>query len=373
MEVGQSAEKRMKKRIYKKVEVSLIKDAERFQADALDISPCGLRIRSNLPQAVGEMVEVELNGPAEKIRLSASVSWQRQYSGIEGKTCNESGLSLTSEYPDLPDFLFTFKGRPLSTYLDRLSTLPTVILDLMAMLNDARVSLTEITRKVSTDQVLVAYLLKVINSPLYGFYNPINSISQCCSLLGFSNLKSLLLTYFTRQLNFSAGKKALREKLWRHALVSALLARECAKWNKLSDEESYIAALLHDIGKPVMIMLDEVLFVEAQVAADWHDPSRLQAEQSLFGFSHDILAGYLMGKWNLGTTYCESGTFHHRSEEYQGTDPLVWNTVLANALANARFGDGGSVAETCWTKAGVPAAQEEPIVKAVAEQIETMI
>jgi len=367
-----SSEKRRARRLRKKVRVFLFAGAESHEGEIVDISQTGVRILSTATKPAGEEIEVEISGPSDKLRLPAIVCWQREFSRAGSKWRSECGMRFASEHPDLPDFLFNHRGKPLSGYLDRISTIPIIILDLMAMLNDSRISMQEITKKISVDQVLVAYLLKVINSPLYGFHATINSISQCVSLLGYNNLKSLFMSYFTQQLSNIAGDKKIRESLWRHALYSALLARECARRQNLQEEEAYIAALLHDIGKPILIMLDSQLYQEALTLSLKEKRPLIEVEKELFGYSHDVLAGYLMYKWNLNILYSEAANFHHLPQEYLGTDRIILNTALANALAHAALDEGDPVPEEYWQKAGIDPAESEEIVAAIKPDIDSL-
>ncbi len=363
-EVITSPEKRRARRLRRKVKVILHAATGDFEGQIVDISCSGVRVLSTMPQAVLDELEVELLGADTKLRLPALVSWHREYSRSGSKWRSECGLRFAEEHSELPDFLFSFKGKALSSYLEKLSTIPTVILDLMAMLNDSRVSIAEISRKISVDQVLVAYLLKVINSPLYGFHSTISSVSQAVSLLGYTNLKSVFMSYFTQQLSHIAGNKAVREELWRHSLLTAVLARECAVLRKIPQEEAYIAGLLHDIGKPILITLDFGLFQESLRRSREEEKAQVDLEKEIFGFSHDVLAAYLMFRWNLDPVYSEAANFHHQPDEYPGRDPLVWNTALANALSHLAVDPGRPVPETYWKMTGInPSAGPELIEK----------
>lgn len=359
-----SGEKRRARRLRRKVRIVLYSAIGDFEGQIVDISRSGVRVLSTMPQPVLDELEVELLGAEGKLRLPAQVSWHREYSRSGSKWRSEYGLRFAEERSELPDYLFSYKGKALSSYLEKLSTIPNVILDLMAMLNDSRVSIAEISRKISIDQVLVAYLLKVINSPLYGFHSTISSVSQAVSLLGYTNLKTVFMSYFTQQLSHIAGNKAVREQLWRHALLTAVLARECAGLRKIPQEEAYIAGLLHDIGKPILITLDLGLFQEILRRSREENRAQVDLEREVFGFSHDVLASYLMFRWNLDSIYSEAANFHHQPDEYPGSDPIVWNTALANALAHTAADPGRLAPEAYWKMAGInPAAGPELIEK----------
>ena len=74
-----------------------------------------------------------------------------------------------------------------------LPTLPGVISKLNSLSDNDKASVQEMARIVSSDQVLSARILRLANSPSYGFYR-VSTISNAMILLGVNVVKSLALS-----------------------------------------------------------------------------------------------------------------------------------------------------------------------------------
>lgn len=223
--------------------------------------------------------------------------------------------------------------------LEELSPLPVVVLDLMAMLNDSSASVQEVQEKIKADPALVSLVLKMINSAFYAEMDKVMTISKAVSLLGFSTLKSILMAYFSRNLHLKIGNRRIRESLWRHSLAAALFARIAAQQLRCDEEEAYVAALLHDIGKPAMYLLDNkryehMLKALAKTSGDW-----LAVEKIEFSVTHVGIGGHLMNRWSFATKLAEAQQYHHDAVSYQGRNPLVWLTAFANEMAHRVLDD----------------------------------
>jgi HD-like signal output (HDOD) protein len=94
----------------------------------------------------------------------------------------------------------------------------------------------------------------------------------------------------------------------------------------------HLAGMLHDIGKLVLAANDVTLLVEAEAA-----PDPLQAEQALFGATHQDVGGYLLELWGLPDSIVEAAAFHHTPSAappgHLGPLPAVH---AASAIADAR-------------------------------------
>ena len=87
------------------------------------------------------------------------------------ETIQKKLIELVDNYPPLPAFL----NRLLSLNADPESTLE------------------EICRVVEAEVSLVASIIKLVNSPLYGFSNPVRSIPRAITVLGRNELMNLLI------------------------------------------------------------------------------------------------------------------------------------------------------------------------------------
>jgi len=218
-----------------------------------------------------------------------------------------------------------------------LPTLPGVINKLNTLSENDKSSVQEMAKIVSSDSVLSARILRLANSPSYGFYR-VSTISNAMILLGVNVVKSLALSssIFEIMEKNSVG-------LWEHSLAVGVSANIIARKLALPEcEEIATAALLHDIGKVIISLKCS----EAETAI--RDKIREQkiymreAEQQVLDTDHAEVGAWLSKSWFLPDKLSEPISFHHdviKSENHRIKTSVVH---IADVLIKASgFGDSG--------------------------------
>lgn len=230
-----------------------------------------------------------------------------------------------------------------------LPTLPVVITKLNSLADNDKASVQEMARIVNSDQVLSARILRLANSPSYGFYR-VSTISNAMILLGVNVVKSLALSssFFEIMEKESVG-------LWEHSLGVGVAANLIARKLGLPEcEEIATAGLLHDIGK--VIISQKCHAAEEQIRTLVRDKqlSMREAEQEVLGTDHAEVGGWLAKCWFLPDKLSEPIAFHH------DVDLAVHHRVktavvhIADVLIKASgFGDSGDtfvplIQNTAW-------------------------
>jgi putative nucleotidyltransferase with HDIG domain len=217
--------------------------------------------------------------------------------------------------------------------IEELRAIPPLVVDLMTLLNDISIPIHVIEEKVKLDPAITSYLLKQFNSALFSFRTPIDTISHGLKMVGYSRCKSMLISYFLRNLYSKPGKKYITYYLWEHSVFVAFTARELAinvNLGKIT-EEAYIGGLLHDIGKLAIYYNDPETYEYLVHEADRERKSLLPMEQDVFGYSH-VETGYrLLDKWKFPSIYKDAVRFHHNIKNYQGKDKVVPLVAFANS------------------------------------------
>jgi putative nucleotidyltransferase with HDIG domain len=193
--------------------------------------------------------------------------------------------------------------------LGDLPTLPHVVQRLVAMIGRPTVSTEEIGTIIEKDQVLAAKVLRLANSPFYGFPSRIGSVAHSVIVLGFNVVKGLTLCASALSIMKDAGM----DQLWRHSLGVAITANLLAARLEIKNpEELFVAGLLHDIGKVVLyVKWPEVGSSIKDAAKAGGDRSLFELEQELTGLSHADIGGCLANAWNLPVTLREPILYHH--------------------------------------------------------------
>lgn len=248
-----------------------------------------------------------------------------------------------------------------------LPTLPGIITKLNALSENDKSSVQEMAHLVSSDQVLSARILKLANSPSYGFYR-VSTISNAMILLGVNVVKSLALSssIFEIMEKNSVG-------LWEHSLGAGVAANIISRRLKLPEcEEISTAALLHDIGK-VIIRLnfgDDYRQLLALIEED--EVSMLEAERKLLGTDHAEVGAWLAKSWFLPDKLIEPIACHHDVAAAPSQRIKASVVHFANILIKASgFGFSGDdfvplIQPVAWEKLGMT----ESVLSAIVEELE---
>jgi HD-like signal output (HDOD) protein len=134
--------------------------------------------------------------------------------------------------------------------INTLPTIPSVLKKLLGVIENPKISLSEISSFISNDPALATKVLRMVNSPVYGFPGRISSVNQAVILLGLNVVKGLLLGVSV----FDLMQKSMIG-LWEHSIGCAIVARIIAKKKQFKEPEEVSAGgLLHDIGKVILIL-----------------------------------------------------------------------------------------------------------------------
>lgn len=224
--------------------------------------------------------------------------------------------------------------------MTNLPTLPGVVRHISRMVEDKKSTASDVGEMITRDQALSARLLRLVNSPVYGFPGRISTVTHALVLLGFNVVKGLVLgtTVFD---TFGARTKGL----WEHSLGCALTSRELARVLGLADvEEVMIAGLLHDLGKAVLSTITEADYETAMTAAQERNCHIGVVEHEVFGVDHARVASWLAREWHLPARLQEPLTYHHRPELAKCHKDVTAIVHLADVLTRGMgYGNPGDM------------------------------
>ena len=146
-----------------------------------------------------------------------------------------------------------------------LPMLPEIAVRVMRLSADRTANAQRLAALVKADLALSAALLRVANGVTRRPLEPIRSLQQAVAWLGLDETANLAFSLVVqgRLLNIPGQNQAVRRQ-WRHALESALWARQLAQRVAYDPNLCYLCGLLHEVGKPL------VLAVAHQLATGAH-------------------------------------------------------------------------------------------------------
>jgi len=223
--------------------------------------------------------------------------------------------------------------------IETLPPLPRVYSQLMGALADDKISTREVAHILKQDMGMCAKLLQIVNSAFFRLSRTISQIEEAVTYLGFNSIKQVALAVEVYGSNRAdAGPSGVSlDVLQQHSLVVAHIAAAMFQ-DKAKREDAFAAALLHDIGKMLLVMelpdhISAVIIAMQSEGIPMH-----LAEAQIVGVTHAEVGAYLLGLWGLPYPIVEAVANHHDPGrvDQQGFDILAAIHV-ANALANERM------------------------------------
>jgi HD-like signal output (HDOD) protein len=252
----------------------------------------------------------------------------------------------------------------------KLPSLPSIVVRINEAISHPNCTATHIADIISKDTSLTARLLKLVNSALYSFPMPIESIPRAVTIIGTKQLSALAMaTAVTSTFRNIPSEIIDMKSFWKHCLACGILSRLLASYKTNVNTESYfLSGLLHDIGRLVIYQCfpdySQALFYRAH-----KEPNLLYPiEISLFGIHHGEIGSILIEKWQLPTILQNACQFHHTPME--APDKLVASIIhVADTIAHAMcFGSSGErfvppLDTAAWEEIGLPASVLPPIIQ----------
>jgi putative nucleotidyltransferase with HDIG domain len=186
----------------------------------------------------------------------------------------------------------------------KLPVLPEVAQQIMQMARDPEVEIKTLAEFVSQDQVISGKVLKLANSALYRGFAEVTSIAQAIPRIGLNTLGANVLTIATQEV-YTLEEPRLRKilsSLWDHALSTATAAHSIARATRYHDvDKAFVAGLLHDVGKVVILhLLEENRDLVQQIV------SSEDLIEEAFEAYHCKMGAILLQRWNLSADLVEA-------------------------------------------------------------------
>jgi len=255
--------------------------------------------------------------------------------------------------------------------IDTLPTIPSTLRKLLSVIEDPKVSLSDIGSFISNDPVLTSRVIKVVNSPIYGFPGRISSVNQALILLGLNVVKGMLLGVSV----FEAMKKTM-EGLWEHSIGCAVTSKIIGTKKGLADiEELSVAGILHDIGKVAMGLkfLDEYKGL-IKKAID-KNVLLIDLEKELFFVTHSETGAWIGQRWNFPKSLIEIIEYHHKPQLSKNYAIQTAVVHLADILVRAKgFGFAGdylipTINPIAWQRVGL---SKDELKEVIAEMEDSL-
>lgn len=269
-----------------------------------------------------------------------------------------SPLELLLEMP--PEPLFDNPSDFLKNNKE-LGAFPHVYYKIMDALENPLSTASTLADIISKEPGICARVLNLVNSPLYGFSKPVDSLSRAVSMLGTKALSQLAIgvTVMERFKGLDDEQLTMVD-FWKHSLA-------CGTINKIlssqisgtSQNLCFLAGMIHDLGRLVML---QIAPAEVNLVHQYSKIEKLaldEAERRIFGFDHCDLAKELFNKWNFPDELIKATVCHHGPRDgYISLESAI--CLMGDTLAVAmQYGSNGNefvhtVPSEAWETLALP-------------------
>jgi HD-like signal output (HDOD) protein len=228
--------------------------------------------------------------------------------------------------------------------ISTIATLPEVVAQIVATVEDPKSSAAQLHKIVSHDPALVTRILKVVNSAFYGLPGQINSIERAIVMLGLNAVKNIAVAASLGQLfrgvKLCEGYTA--RDLWTHCIAVAVTARDLAKQMRWSiADEAFLAGMVHDVGLLIEMQLAPEKLARVCEIAKTSAQSFSSIERDKIGMDHEMVGEALAEMWKFPKA-CQIVAGNHHSGKTASEDHRKLLTLIhiADILVCATPGTG---------------------------------
>lgn len=226
----------------------------------------------------------------------------------------------------------------LTDQLGDLPSAPIILSQALKLTSDLQSSISDLVRSLSADQSLSARIIRISNSPLYARLQRVATLDEAIRILGFKQLKSIIVTATTFQMFENCAHAKIATDLWHHSLSTAIGSRMIAqKYGQIDKEESYLAGLLHDIGKLALLQITPNVYEEIIAIVKMSKMSFIDVENKELGFNHSDVGESLLANWEFPTQIITAIAEHHTGNLKQRSSSLKLCQIIALADSISRY------------------------------------
>ena len=229
-------------------------------------------------------------------------------------------------FSEMNQHVTTTQQELISKHIDSFPVLPATVTRLMEVTSDPDSSAQDVMEVIVPDQSLCLTILKIANSVVFGRPKKVDSIRMAIAVLGFNEVQRIALT---KAIINSFSKLAKQHKLyldkhWTHSFVCGIAAKTIATDLHVATDVAFMGGLIHDVGKLIMLETFGGDYAAECWMTRFSNEEMLHDELQMFSFTHDLVGGQLLRKWQFPANLISAVAYHHCPSE----------AIEAKALAN---------------------------------------
>ncbi len=194
----------------------------------------------------------------------------------------------------------------------RLPSLSPTVDRVVRLIESSEVDLDELADAVNGDPVLATRIMGVANSSYFRGATEVPNVREALMRMGVREARTIVVVVALRATVLrSPGLGDQATKLWKHSLLTASATQEIAAELPPWESSGFLAGLLHDLGKLVVLAFVSELPAWQE---DGAEPS-LKTVEAICESTHASLGAMVLASWGFPETFCDAILSHHESSQ----------------------------------------------------------
>lgn len=262
-------------------------------------------------------------------------------------------------------------SKALARCIGELPALPLALMVAIRALSSDDLPASACVDAVERDQSLAMCLLRLANSAFYGARGQVASVEDAVGMLGLRTVASVVAAVSMRSTLALVQCNGFRfETYWRHALTTAVIARELARPATLDPGEAFLAGLLHDVGQLLLVVAHADWAERAFQLSRDEQIDLCEAERILIGVGHDEVGAEVMRHWHFPERLVNAVAAHHAPLSAEPGDRLSLSALvrMSDLLAHHIEADNSEPVDVAALDGWESLCQDETFLSALLER-----
>ncbi len=301
----------------------------------------GAALLEHIKEHYPSTVRIVLSGHAERQAVLRALSVAHQYLC---KPCDADSLrSVIARACALQGLMAQPELRAIVGRVQKLPSVPKMYRDLTEILTHDAPAIAEVAQVIEQDPAMCLKILQVVNSAFFGLPRRVTAIREAIMFLGIEPLKALVLV--TQIFPAAEGTDGASRAITSIQEHSILVARVAKALIPASQDDAFMASMLHDIGQLILSLAEKNRMDKIAEAVRKDCVALHVAERENLGVTHADVGAYVLGTWGLPFGVVEAVAGHHEPDWFAASAFDVTAALhVAEALVTRLSGAEGTTA-----------------------------
>jgi len=256
-----------------------------------------------------------------------------------------------------------------------LPSLPQVLLQVIALDEQEDFDIKKLVGIIAQDPAISAKVLRLVNSAYFYMEGKFSSLERAVLYLGADAVKNIAITASVHHV-FNGMKRNgsfSMDHFWWNSFSCAIFSRRIAQQTKyLNIEEAYVAGLLHNLGK-LLLLANFPKEYNATLSLQPNQSDICDVERQQIGVTHCEAGAWLIKQWKLNSFMADAVLYHHEPiARVKNSFPLVKITSLAHKLSKSDDKADPSLHAVGLELLDLNSEQMQTIISGAREEIENI-